>query len=188
MMRDISLHVMDIMQNSVRAGATKIGLSISADVSKDMLYVTISDNGCGMSEDFIQKVISPFTTTRTTRSIGLGIPMFKLSGEICGGCFSIKSKEGVGTEITAGYGISNIDRIPLGDIGDTVTGTILSHPDLEYEVTLSGGNEYFKFNSKEIERQLDGVSITEFEVINWVKEYINEGVEAAFKGILVEIN
>ena len=187
MMRDISLHIMDIMQNSTRAEANNIGLMLEIDREKDILYVTISDDGCGMSEDFISKVISPFTTTRTTRNIGLGIPMFKLSGEICGGGFDIKSKVGEGTSITAFYIISNIDRLPLGDIGDTLTGTIMSYPELRYKLELLGGNEDFIFDTDEIKKQLGDVPLTEFEVVNWMKEYINENVVSAFRGILKEV-
>ena len=187
MMRDISLHIMDIMQNSIKAGANYIELKIWVDINDDLLYVDIIDNGCGMDEEFIKRVISPFTTTRTTRSIGLGIPLYKQSAEIAGGSFGINSKLGEGTRISVSYSISNIDRLPLGDIGDTIIGNVLSYPDLRYKLFADCSGREFVFDSEEIKAQLGEVPITEYSVISWIHEYIDEGIREVFQGILKEI-
>ena len=186
-MKDISLHLMDIMQNSVKANSSLIKIVIEADKSSGLLNIKIIDNGNGMDKDFLEKVTDPFITTRTTRKIGLGIPLLKLSAEITGGCFSITSEVNKGTSISVSYVISNIDRIPLGDIGDTITGTILGNPNIDYQLLLSNTEQQFIFSSKDIEKTLNGVPITEFDILNWIKEYINENVHRIFVDILPEL-
>ena len=183
MMRDISLHIMDIMQNSIKAGAKCIEITLKVDRERDLLCVSIKDDGCGMDEEFVKKVISPFTTTRTTRAIGLGVPMFKQTAEMTGGEFSLKSKVGKGTEIAVNYIISSIDRLPLGDVGDTIINTVLSYPELRYKLET----EEFMFDTEEVKQKLGDVKITEFEVINWLREYINEGIGEALGGVLPEL-
>ena len=187
MMRDISLHIMDIMQNSIDAGASEIGLILETKTDEDLLYVTIIDNGCGMDEEFLKRVTDPFTTSRTTRQVGLGISMFRLSGEICGGSFELWSEKGKGTSITVSYGISHIDRIPLGEIGNAVSSTILSYPLVKYTMMTKGGNMEISFDTDEVKKRIAGVSVSEYNVIKWVREYINEGIVNSFRGILKEL-
>ena len=120
MMTEISLNILDVAQNSISAGAKLIEISVVADIKSDTLTVVIKDNGCGMDEEKLKKVIDPFFTTRTTRKVGLGIPFYKLAAENTGGTFNITSQLGLGTTVTAVFGLSHIDRMPLGDINFTI--------------------------------------------------------------------
>lgn len=186
-MQDISLHIMDIMQNSVRAKASLIQLELCCDRENDLLVVTITDNGVGMEKELAQKASSPFVTSRTSRRVGLGIPFFKQSGEISGGGFSLWSQQGKGTSVKVSYGIAHINRIPLGDLGETITAMLIAYPEIRYGLALRGGNKEFSFDSEDITSGFGQVQASEWNVIAWIKAYINEGVSAAFLGILPEI-
>ncbi|MCX7708495.1 MAG: ATP-binding protein [Clostridia bacterium] len=186
-MRDLSLHLMDILQNSITAKASKIEVKISADQVSDDIIFTVSDNGTGMDEDFLKQVTSPFTTTRTTRKIGLGVPLFKEAAELAGGTFEIYSAKNQGTTVKATFKISHLDRLPLGDITETMVGVILSKPETQWVLQLSNKKDEFSFDSYEVIDKLGGVPITEYEVITWVKEYIDEGIKFIFGGVLHEI-
>lgn len=120
MMTEISLNILDVAQNSVRAEASLIEISVNIDSATDRLEIIIRDNGCGMTPEQVESVTDPFFTTRTTRKIGLGIPFFKQSAELTGGSFGIKSEVGKGTETAAVYVLSSIDRMPLGNMTQTI--------------------------------------------------------------------
>lgn len=186
-MRDISLHLMDIIQNSVSAKASKIKVTITALFSKDNLIVEISDNGIGMDEEFLQKVTDPFVTTRTTRKIGLGVPLIKASAERADGNFQINSVKAQGTELKAEFKITHIDRLPLGDIAETFSSLILADPQIDYNLILKSDEQSFEFSSAEVKEKLGTVPITQYDVIAWIKEYIDEGIKITFGGVLDEI-
>jgi hypothetical protein len=130
-LRDISLHILDIMQNSTAAGATLIRVIIQADPLNGLLDITVEDNGCGMDRQFLARVTDPFSTTRNTRKVGLGIPLFKASAEQSGGSFGITSQKGTGTVVKSSYIIENIDRPPLGDIAGVMTDMAAAYPAVE---------------------------------------------------------
>lgn len=186
-MRDLSLHLMDIIQNSVTAGASAIAVTILTNSADGELLITVSDNGSGMDKEFLGKVISPFTTTRTTRKVGLGVPLFKEAAEMAGGAFEIESVKDKGTTLKATFKISHIDRLPLGDIAETMMAVMLSNPEVRWVLELKNDNEAFRFDSLEVVERLGGVPITDFEVITWMKEYIDEGIKFIFGGVLNEI-
>jgi signal transduction histidine kinase len=118
-MQELSLHILDLVRNSIAAGATKVIISIYQ--KGNFLYISISDNGKGMDKDTLRSVESPFMTSRNTRKVGLGIPLFKAAAEQSGGTFEIESAENVGTRVTGSFGIDSIDRQPLGELDETVT-------------------------------------------------------------------
>lgn len=186
-MRDLSLHLMDIAQNSITAGASKISISICADRELDLLELEITDNGIGMDECFLKEVVNPFVTTRGTRRVGLGIPLFEASARRASGGLRITSKKSVGTTIKADFKISHIDRLPLGDIAQTLKVLLIARPDIEYEMVFDNRKKSFNFNSFEVKKRIGEVSITEFEVLTWICEYVNEGVKTIFGGVLNEI-
>ena len=152
-----------------------------------MLTLEIGDNGKGMSPEMLSRVEDPFTTSRTERKVGMGIPFFKLACEQAGGDFKITSEPGKGTELKGRFVIDNIDRLPLGDIGETVGMLIYESPDLHYIVTLKTSDDEFVFDTDEVREQLEGTPINDFEIVQWIKEYINEGVSNIFGGVLDEI-
>jgi len=186
-MKDLSLHLMDIIQNSITASSSKITVSINADKELDLLEIEIADNGVGMDKDLLASVSNPFTTTRKTRKIGLGIPLFKDSANLSGGYLIINSQIGIGTVVKASFRISHIDRIPLGDLAETIVTIIVAHPDIGLELSLGNTKEYFRLDLAEVKEKLGDVPINDFEVVNWIKEYINEGIKLIFGGVLNEV-
>lgn len=180
-MEELSLHIMDIVQNSISAGAELIEVGVAEDIAADTLTITIDDNGCGMSEETVQKVCDPFTTGRTTRRVGLGIPLFKLAAEQTGGEFSITSKLGVGTKVRAVFGYSHIDRQPLGDMVSTMHQLITAHEEVDIVYTHSVDGRVFRLDTREIKEILGGVSLAENEVMAWLLDYLKENEASLYE-------
>lgn len=187
-MRDISLHIMDIAQNSITAGASAVDMSISSDEDGDTLQVRISDNGKGMREDDLDSVTDPFYTTRTTRRVGLGVPLLKASAERAGGSFSIGSVLGKGTAVCASFRISNIDRIPLGNVAQTVAQLAAATAEVDFRLELASRKGRFLFDTVDIRKKIEGIPINDFAVVKWMEEFIQEGVDTIFGGVLDEIS
>ena len=182
-MQEISLHVLDISQNSVAANATLVEITIDENERADVLDITIKDNGKGMDEQTVEKVLDPFFTTRSTRRVGLGIPMYREAALQTGGDFEIKSKPGVGTSVFARFGYSHIDRQPLGDIGSVLFLLITCNPQIDFVYNHTFCDKSFKMDTREIKKILDGVSISDMQVCAWLKEYINEGIANLYGGV-----
>jgi anti-sigma regulatory factor (Ser/Thr protein kinase) len=174
-MEELSLHILDIVQNSIVAGATLIEVEIVEDTSKDTLEIDINDNGCGMDEEVLKRVCDPFTTGRTTRRVGLGIPLFKLAAEQTGGSFEITSEKGVGTKVRAVFGYSHIDRQPLGDTASTMHQLITANDEIDILYTHTKDNKSFTADTREMRAVLGGVPFSQFEVSVWLLEYLKEG-------------
>ena len=136
-MKEISLHIMDIVQNSITANAALIELFLNIQRCKNRLSIIIKDNGKGMSKEMVASVTSPFVTTRTTRKVGLGIPLFKAGAENAGGMFEISSELGKGTEVKAVYVLDHIDRPPIGDFAGTVHSIIVCNPGIDFVVSVT---------------------------------------------------
>lgn len=171
-MRELSMHILDLAQNSIAAGANRIDIEVEADSGADTLSISISDNGRGMEPELLATVTDPFTTTRTTRRVGLGIPMVAEAARACGGSFEIDSKPGQGTSLRAVFGLSHIDRAPLGDIAATLVALIAANPELSLRYVHTVDGESFVLDTDEIKAQLDGVPINELAVLSWLAEYI----------------
>lgn len=186
-MKDLSLHLMDIIQNSIRAQAANIRITIEAAVVEDFLAIKVEDDGCGMDDKMLSNVMDPFVTTRTTRKVGLGISLFKDSAERAGGKLILQSEPGVGTALEAWFRIGSIDRQPLGDISSTMTSLILSHGELDFVLTLRNSREEFLFDTKDIRKMMGEIPITHLDVIAWMEGHLHEGVMEIFSGILGEI-
>lgn len=174
-MKEISLHILDIVQNSIAAGASLIGVEILESTKKDEFTVKITDNGKGMSKELVKKVIDPFTTSRTTRKVGLGIPLFKAAAELTGGSFEISSEVGKGTIVTAVFVRSSIDRQPLGDIAGTMLGLFTSYESIDFLYKHSIDQKVFETDTRELKKILGGVSLLEPEVYLWLSDYLKEG-------------
>ena len=174
MMTEISLNILDVAQNSVRAEASLIEISVEADTETDRLTVVIKDNGCGMSEEQVASVTDPFFTTRTTRKIGLGIPFFKQSAEITGGSFSIKSKLGEGTVTKAVYVLSSIDRMPLGDMTTTIHSLITMNTHIDFLYTYSVDGKSFTLDTREFKEILESNELDSPEVSAFIRSFLKE--------------
>lgn len=144
-MRELSLHMTDIAQNALAAGATRIRLKVDIDCRRDIIKTSVEDNGCGMDEQTLNHCTDPFMTTRASRRIGLGLALYKLSAEQSGGSFSIKSKLGRGTGVYADYVISCVDRAPLGSMAETVAALAAANPQTEFELEYTAEGRGFTF-------------------------------------------
>ena len=173
-MRELSLNVLDIVQNSISAKATVIEIELFEHIEKDLLEINIFDNGKGMTEEQVKSVIDPFFTTRTTRKVGLGIPLFKMAAEMSGGRLDIKSELGKGTRVYTSYGYSNVDRMPVGDMNGTVSMLIRMNPDIDFVYTHSINEKSYVLDTRELRKQLEDVPLDTPDVIDWIEEYLNE--------------
>lgn len=183
-MRELSLNVMDIAQNSVRAKASVIEIEITEDTEQSTLEIKITDDGCGMSEEQVKSVIDPFFTTRTTRKVGLGIPLFKMAAEQTGGYLDIKSQLGKGTVVTAKFISSHMDMTPLGDINSTISILIRCNPDTNILFTHSVDGKTFTLNTRELKEVLGDVPLDTPEVMQWIDDYLKEQTEILYGGAL----
>ena len=182
-MRELSLNILDIAENSLKAQATLVEIDLC--VVENTLTIQIKDNGCGMSPEFLSKVTDPYTTTRTTRKVGLGIPLIKMESEMAGGNFDIQSQLGVGTIITTTFAVDHIDRPPLGDLGETIMTLLTQLDQTQIVFSYQVGKNIFKFDTNELQQQLDGSPIDTPEVLLFVKQMINENIETINGGILL---
>ncbi|MBQ9832564.1 MAG: sensor histidine kinase [Clostridia bacterium] len=184
-MKEISLHILDLVQNSIRAEAKRIDLTIEeyTDKTNDTLKVVLQDDGCGMSEEMVKSVTSPFVTTRTTRKVGLGIPLFKAGCEACGGSFKIESEEGKGTLLTGVYRHSHIDRPPLGDIADTVLLIATGNINIRFVYTHRVNENEYMLDTLELKRILGEVPLDDPEVIMFIKDFLVNNESELYGGM-----
>lgn len=176
-MKELSLHILDIAQNSVHADASLVQIAIEEQSSADTLSITVTDNGCGMDEAFLQRVRDPFTTTRTTRKVGMGIPLFEAAAIACGGGLEIQSHPGEGTVVCARFIRSHIDRAPVGDMPGTMCVLISGSPQVDFVYTHRVDEASFTFDTREIRTVLGDVPPDTPEVIAWIRTYIREGLD-----------
>ena len=177
-MKELSLNILDIAENSVKAGADTVRITLTEE--NNLLTIRIEDNGCGMKEDFLRSVTDPFTTTRTTRNVGMGIPLFKLAAEQTGGSFSVTSRheedypEDHGTVTQASFRQDHLDYTPLGDIVSTVTVLIQGSPDIRWVFEHRIGEAEVSLDTDELREVLGDVPLNNIEVINWISGYLKE--------------
>ena len=172
-MEDLSLHILDIAENSITAGASRIEIKIVEDTGANLLTVEISDNGKGMDKELLDNACDPFYTTRTTRRVGLGIPLLAQSARESSGDITVKSVKGEGTSIKASFQYDHIDRRPLGDIGQTMIILIMSNPDIDFLFEHTKNDNTYLLDTTEIKKELDGVPINTPEVIKIIKDDIS---------------
>ena len=173
-MTELSLNILDIAQNSTRANATLVLITVNADTENDTLFIQIKDNGCGMTREQLENVTDPFFTTRTTRKVGLGTSLFKYATEQCNGTFDIDSTLGEGTTVTATFQLSHIDRMPLGDITSTIHTLITMHENTDFVYKYTYNNNTFTLDTREFREILGDVSFKELEISNYIREYLTE--------------
>jgi len=177
-MKELSLNILDITENSVKAGATLTEIILVE--SETELTITIKDDGCGMSPEMVESVTDPFCTTRTTRSVGLGIPLLVLSAEQTGGFVEITSKQADevdgahGTTVIAHYKKDHIDFTPLGDVVSTVTTLIQGHPDTDFLFIHKKGEGEVRLDTRELREVLIDVPLDSYEVLQWIEESLKE--------------
>ncbi len=180
-MREISLHILDAVQNSIEADANKIYIKIREDFDQDKLIIEIEDNGKGMTPEFLKDVLDPFKTTRKTRHVGLGLPLFSVAAKNCNGDFKIDSKKEKGTKITATFKHSHIDRAPLGDMVSTILAILCSDKEIDLFYHHQVNNKKFEFNTQKIKKILGNISLTNINVIKLLKSYLKYNFEELYK-------
>lgn len=199
-MRELSLHVLDIVQNSLAAGATSIEVEITEDRSRDRLTIVIRDNGRGMPPELLVRASDPFVTTRGTRKVGLGLSLLAASASLCDGGLTISSTEGVGTTVVADFRLSHIDRAPLGDMGSTIAAILACNPGVRVRYAhrvlgpegSAGGSgaaqpggvaqRSFEFDSQDIQSRLGDVSISNPRVIAFIRGMIQQEISTLSGG------
>lgn len=180
-MRELSLNVMDIVQNCITAKASLI--EVTQRQTGESLVISIKDNGCGMTPEQVEGVISPFFTSRTTRSVGLGVPLFKMACEQTGGSFSIESEKNVGTEVTARFVTSHIDMTPVGDMNETLVLLITCNTDIDFLYINELDGKSFTLDTRELREVLGSdVPLSDPEVAAWIRENLKEN-EAELKQV-----
>lgn len=175
-MRELALHLMDIAENSAAAKASRIAIDVIEDHQSDRLEMRVEDNGCGMDAEMVAKVVDPFVTSRTTRKVGLGIPLLKEAAEACNGYLRIDSTVGKGTRVEVAFQHSHIDRMPLGNLPDTFLALIIGHPEIRWIFHYSSDGKMFRFDTQPIQETLDGVPLTEPEVLAYLRTSLEEGI------------
>ena len=174
-MRELSLHVLDVIENALEAGASWIQVHIDEDLEADLLTIEVVDNGRGMSKELLDRVLNPFYTTRRTRHVGLGLPLFREAARRCDGELVIQSEPGKGTRVKATFRRSHIDRAPMGDIPSTLLALLLSKHAVDLDYTHSVEDRKFQLNTVEIRKELGDIPLTYPKIRDWLFQELREG-------------
>ena len=176
-MLELSLHVLDIVNNSIKANAETVKIEIDEQIKKNLLTISIEDDGCGMDEEFLRNVKDPFRTTRTTRKVGMGLSLFEAAAVATGGWLKIESEKNVGTKVIATFTHDHIDRQPIGDMAQTILTLISGNESVDFLYHHIKDDKEFIFDTKEIKKILGDISFNNPEITLWLSEYIKEGLD-----------
>jgi hypothetical protein len=172
-MKELALHIMDIAQNSIRAGACEILITVSESPSSDKLNLTIADDGKGMDEATLRMAADPWFTSRTTRRVGMGLPLLQMNATLSGGGMTITSTPRKGTTVTATFGYSHLDRPPLGDVSGTVALLITANPSINIIYLHSFEGTEWSISTAEIIAELGREAVTDLTIVRSLKEIIS---------------
>ena len=176
-MKELSLHLLDIAENSINAESSHITIIVEENSIDDRLTLTVKDNGRGMSEEMTQKIVDPFITSRTTRKVGLGIPLLKAAAEMCDGFLKIHSSPGVGTELIVQFQRSHIDRMPLGDLAGTILHLVVGNPQIHWTFIYKVNEDIYEFDDQLIKQELEGIPLSEPVILSFIRNEITTGIE-----------
>jgi Histidine kinase-, DNA gyrase B-, and HSP90-like ATPase len=176
-MQDLSLHVLDVAENGIKAGADLIRIVIEENPEEDRLMMTISDNGRGMEPEFLARVLDPFVTTRTTRKVGLGLSLLQQTAEEADGCLKVDSKPGQGTRVDVAMNYGHIDRKPMGDMAETIITLIQGNAAVDFAYEHIKNGKKYSLNTAEIRQELEEIPLDNPEVIKIIKGDLDEGLE-----------
>jgi hypothetical protein len=176
-MMELSMHVLDVVENSTRAGAQRVSIAVDEDRERDDLTIVITDDGAGMDPVTLKKVLDPFYTSKTVRRVGLGLPMFSQAAKKADGSFSVESKAGEGTKVSAHFKHGHIDRQPLGDMANTMVTLIAGHPDVDFVYTHQCRGDNYILDTVEIKRELEDVPINNTSILQFIEEDIKKGLK-----------
>ena len=179
-MRELSLHILDVVENGITAGGDCIWIEVDEDRKTDQLKIVIRDNGHGMPVEKMKNISDPFITSRTTRRVGLGLSLLSAAAERCDGTVSVDSRPGKGTEITATFRHSHIDRAPLGDMASTVTTLIIGNPGIDFVYSHRIDHKDFNLDTREIRSEMEDLSLSDPVVIH----HLGESIRSALKELI----
>ena len=182
MMRELADNIMDIAQNSISAGASLTEVHIRVSHPDDRITFVFKDDGCGMSAEMVQTVMEPFTTSRKTRKVGLGLPLLKQTAEMTGGAMDIQSTVGVGTVVTATFGLGHIDRPPMGDVAGAWFSLVVMNPDTDFLFTYDYDGQAFTFDTRVIRETVAPIPLNQMEVSAWIKECLTTEINELHGG------
>lgn len=185
-MKEIALHILDIAENSINAGAKNIKVIVEENLVDDRLRAAIEDDGKGMDPETAARITDPFVTTRTTRRVGLGIPLLKAAAEACNGRLTIDSTVGQGTTLAVEFQHSHIDRMPLGDLPGTLLTLLVGYPDIHWLFHYTVNNQKFIFDDAPIKQELEGISLTEPGILAYIRNLLNESISSLQKTALTK--
>ncbi len=174
------MHILDIVQNAISAKANLIEIRITEDLNRNVFEVLIKDNGKGMDDKMLTHVADPYTTTRTTRKVGLGIPLLKHSAEQSNGYIKVHSAKNIGTTIQATFQLDHVDRPPLGDCTGTIVLLAAANPDIDFKYIHSVNDNTYTFDTREVKEILDDIKISDPKDRNMLKEMINENLREIY--------
>ncbi|NVN95250.1 MAG: sensor histidine kinase [Bacteroidetes bacterium] len=175
-MKELSLHILDIIQNSITAEADLIEIELFENIKENIYSISVKDNGKGMTPEMLSHVTDPYCTSRTTRKVGMGIPLLKQNAERAGGSLSIYSELGKGCFLKAIFQHNNIDRAMLGDIAGVIVLTAATNENIRFIYTHKTDVGEYVFDTKEIKEAMDGMSIKQLQVIKYLKDMIRENL------------
>ncbi len=175
-MRELALHLLDIAENSVSAQADTIQISVEENHATDRLRMSVEDNGKGMSAEMVARVVDPFVTSRTTRKVGLGIPLLKAAAEACEGGLAIQSSLGKGTCITVEFQQSHIDRMPMGNLASTILTLVVGSPEVHWIFTYTVNGQTFEFDDQPVKEALEGVPLSDPAILAYLREMLETGI------------
>ncbi|OGP86179.1 MAG: histidine kinase [Deltaproteobacteria bacterium RBG_16_54_11] len=176
-MQDLSLHILDIVENSVASKASQVAIRITEDLEKEWMTLEIEDNGAGISPDLVERVVDPFFTTRSTRRVGLGLSLLQQAARACEGDLKVRSRQGKGTLVRATFRYHHIDCKPLGDIASTLVALIVGNPSMDFRYVHSKGDKAFCLDTVEIKRELEDVPIDHPKVVQLIRDETRRGLE-----------
>ena len=182
MMRELADNIMDIAQNSISAGASLTEVHVTVSHQEDRITFVFRDNGCGMSEEMVQTVMEPFTTSRKTRKVGLGLPLLKQTAEMTGGAMDIQSTVGVGTVVTATFGLGHIDRPPMGDVAGAWFSLVVMNPEKDFLFTYDYDGNVFTFDTREVREAVAPIPLNQMEISAWIKDCISTEIKELHGG------
>lgn len=176
-MKELSLHLLDIAENSINANANHITIIVEENTINDRLILKVIDNGKGMTEKMAQQIVDPFVTERTTRKVGLGIPLLKAAAELCNGYLKVSSEIGVGTELVVEFQRSHIDRMPLGDLTETLIHLVVGNPKTNWTFEYRVNEEVYEFDDQLLKQELEGIPLSEPAVLSYLRNEISSGIK-----------
>jgi hypothetical protein len=175
-MRELALHLLDLAENSVAAGAGAITVHVEEDLAADRLRLELRDDGRGMTDALLARVTDPFVTSRSERSVGLGLPLLKAAAEACAGSLRVESALNRGTTVAAEFQHSHLDRMPLGDLAGTWLALLVGHPQVHWHFAYEAGPAQFVFDDADLKRELSGVPLSDPAVLQFMRPLLEEGV------------